>query len=271
MVRTQGADLDSALPASGEGERSSAPGTERTLAILELLSRSGDAGMTISEIARALELPNNSTSRVVETIQEFGYIERLSEGRRYVLTRKLLDIARPIVRDRSLAATAFELLCNLRDQTGETAQLIVRSQNRSVVIEQVASRQPVKVLGEIGFRVPMFSCAPGKAILAALPLAELEEYLSAVRLKQYTPTTHGTRESLLRELQRIRHCGYGVDLAEGVAGIHCVGAAILDTNGYPIAGLTVIGPSFRLREEHFEAVGAQCRACAAAIGRRLHP
>lgn len=248
---------------------SSAPGTERTLAILEVLSKAGHGGLTASEIARALNLPQNSTSRIVETIQEFGYIERRFEDRRYVLTRKLLDLARPSVGDKSLAACAFEPLCQLRDLTGETAQLLVRSQHKSVVIEQVASRQPVKVLGEIGFRVPLYSCAPGKAVLAALPASELQTFYKEVKLKRFTPTTHATRESLTRELETIRAQGYAVDLAEGLEGIHCVGAAITDAQGYPLAALTVIGPSFRLRTEHFETLGRQCIESAAAIQRRI--
>lgn len=248
---------------------SAAPGTERTLAILELLSKAGNAGLTASEIARALGLPHNSTCRIVETIQEFGYVERRFEDRRYVLTGKLLDLARPCVGDKSLAACAFEPLCQLRDKTGETAQLIVRSQNKSVVIEQVASRQPVKVLGEIGFRLPLYSCAPGKAILAALPPPELQSFFKEVKLKRFTPTTLATRETLTRDLEAIREKGYALDLSEGMEGIHCVGAAILDSKLFPIASITVIGPSFRLRPEHFAAAGQHCIDCATAIQRRI--
>ncbi|HYG73728.1 MAG TPA: IclR family transcriptional regulator [Planctomycetota bacterium] len=239
------------------------------MVILEHISRAGDVGLTVSEIARTLDLPHNSTCRIVDTLHEHGYIERREEDRRYFLTRKLLDLARPRVGDKSLAASAFEPLCRLRDLVGETAQLIVRSQNKSVVIDQVPSRQPVKVLGEVGFRVPLYSCAPGKAILAALPQSELDEFFRTVKLKQFTPTTLSTREKLTRELETIRACGYSLDRSEGMEGIHCVGAAVLDQNGYPLCGITVIGPAFRLREEHFSTVGHHCIEIAAEIQRRV--
>jgi DNA-binding IclR family transcriptional regulator len=255
--------------AENDQERSATPGAERTLAILELISRAGDAGMTVAEIARALELPNNSTSRIVDTLQEHNYVLRREEDRRYFLTGKLLDLARPRVGDKSLAACAFEALCKLRDQTGETAQLTVRSQHKAVVIEQVASRQPVKVLGEIGFRVPLYSCAPGKAMLAAVPKAELDEFFRAVKLKRFTPTTLSSREKLLDAFQDIRRNGYAIDLAEGMEGIHCVGSAIVDTYGYPVAAITVIGPAFRVSKDQFEALGKQCVEAAAEIQRRV--
>ena len=111
----------------------------------------------------------------------------------------------------------------LRDDTMETAQLLVRSSMKCVVLDQVMGLHPVKVMGEVGLRVPMFSCAPGKAILAHSPKAELAEWLSATRLKKYTKTTLTTKAALKEDLERTRKRGYAVDQAEGLEGIHCVG------------------------------------------------
>jgi len=71
------------------------------------------------------------------------------------------------------------------------------------------------------------------------------------------------------DLTTIRSLGYSLDRAEGLEGVHCVGAAVLDGNGYPVAAITVIGPAFRLREEHFAAIGGQCLAAAQTIRNRL--
>ncbi len=249
-------------------ESAASPGTDRTLAILEVLSVHGHAGKTIAEIARSLDLPQNSVFRIVDTLHERGYVERDS-GRRYALTGKLLDLAKPKVGDKSLAACAFDALCELRDVSGETVQLAVRSQHRCVLIEQVASRQPVKVLGEIGLRIPLYSCAPGKAMLAALPAVELDEFFQHITLKRFTPTTLSTRKLLLADLAATRARGYSLDRAEGMEGIHCVGAVVLDGKDFPVAAVTVIGPSFRLKEAQFACLGQQCAAAAQSIRERL--
>lgn len=243
-------------------------GTDRTLAILEVLASHGHAGMTIAEIGRTLELPQNSVFRIVDTLHERGYVER-DDSRRYALTGKLLDLAKPKVGDKSLAACAFEALCELRDATGETVQLAVHSQYRCVLIEQVASRQPVKVLGEIGLRIPLYSCAPGKAMLAAFPQRQMDEFFQHITLKKFTPTTLSTKKALLADLAGIRERGYSLDRAEGMEGIHCVGAVVLDGNEFPAAAVTVIGPSFRLTESTFATVGKRCIAAANAIHQRL--
>lgn len=225
-------------------------------------------GMTIAEIGRSLEEPQNSVFRIVDTLHERGYVER-DDSRRYALTGKLLDLAKPKVGDKSLAACAFEALCELRDATGETAQLAVRSQHRCVLIEQAASRQPVKVLGEVRAAHSVVFLRSGKAMLAALPPHELSEFFQHITLKKFTATTLSTKRALLADLAATRERGYSLDRAEGMEGIHCVGAVVLDGNDFPVAAVTVIGPSFRLTESSFVSVGKRCIAAANAIRQRL--
>ena len=244
------------------------PGTDRTLAILELLG-CHQGGLTASEIARELGLPHNSVSRITETMHLRTWIYRREDDRRFTLTNRVADLTRPQINDKSLVVCAWESLKGLRDLSGETAQLVTFADQRALVLEQCESDQPIKVAGRIGMRVPAFSSAPGKAILAALPEEDLDSYLAAVTLKKFSPTTCSTRAKLLAELDRTRDRGYAVDRAEGLGGIHCVAAVILDNYHYPVAALTVIAPSFRLDEEHFAEIGQNCIDAAAEARREL--
>ena len=74
-----------------------APGRERTLAILELLGRHR-AGLSLTEIARELDLPVNSVFRITGTLHSRGYLQRREDDKRFVLTNKLFDLSRPVVR-----------------------------------------------------------------------------------------------------------------------------------------------------------------------------
>ena len=56
-------------------EEASAKGTERTLAILELLGRFRK-GQSSSEIARTLGLPVNTVGRITETMTKRGWLYR---------------------------------------------------------------------------------------------------------------------------------------------------------------------------------------------------
>jgi len=255
-------------PSIAMDDNSTAPGTERTLAILELLGRHR-AGLSLTEIARDLELPVNSVFRITATLHARGYLQRREDDKRFVLTNKLFDLSRPQVREKSLVVCALESLKWLRDETGETVQLLTSVNHKMTVLEQCISTQPIKVSSTVGLQVPMYSCAPGKAVLAYLPPPEIEAFFATVTLKQFTPNTLATRPKLESDLAKIRKRGYSLDLAEGLEGIQCVGAAILDEYRYPVAAITVMAPSFRLKRDRFEEVGRICLQAAENITRRL--
>ena len=167
-------------------EEVSARGTERTLAILEFLG-GFRKGKSISEIARGLNLPINSVSRITDTMTLRGWLYRKEDDRRFVLTNRVAELTRPQVNDRSLTLSSWQELKNLRDRSGETTQLVVMVDGKCTILEQCISTQAIKVSGEVGMRVPCYSCAPGKSILANLPNSEFKKYTDGVTLKKFTP------------------------------------------------------------------------------------
>lgn len=247
---------------------SPSPSTDRTLAILEALSENA-GGLTVAELTRVLEVPQNSVFRITATLHERGYLYRRESDRRFVLSNRLFDLARPKVNEKSLVVCAYEAMKALRDRCGETVQLLARSEAKVVVLEQVSGRHAVKVMGEVGLRVPLYSCAPGKAILSRLPEEEFESWLSGRRLKKFTATTLTTRKVLAADLALARERGYAIDLAEGIEGIHCVAAPILNDYEYPVAAVTLMAPAFRLAQDNFEERGNWCVETAAEIRDRL--
>lgn len=249
-------------------EEAASRGTERVLAILEYLG-SFDKGQSASEIARALSLPVNTVGRITETMCNRGWLYRREDDRRFVLTNRVADLTRPVVNDKSLTICSWDALRNLRDRTGETTQLVVMSDNKCLILEQCISDQPIKVSGKVGMRVPCYSCAPGKSILADLPKQELEEYLNHVTLKKFTPRTLTTIAALEKELEKVKESGFAVDLAEGLEGIHCVSAVILDDYQYPVGAITTIAPTFRLPEERFKEIGTHCLEAAREIKKKI--
>lgn len=251
-----------------ESSVSSSPSTDRTLDILEALSDHPN-GLSLTELVRATELPQNSVFRIANTLQARGYLHRREGDKRFSLSNKLFDLSRPKVNGKSLVVCAYEALKQLRDEAGETVQLMIRSGRKGVVLEQAPGTHPVKVMGEVGLQVPLYSCAPGKAILAWLPASELENWLESVTLKSFTPTTLAKRELLLADLAKTRERGYSLDLAEGLGGIHCVAAPVFNSHEYPIAAITVMAPIFRLPVENMDALGRQCQAAANRIRERL--
>jgi DNA-binding IclR family transcriptional regulator len=244
------------------------PGADRTLAIIELLLVNID-GMTIKALVDETGVAQNTASRIVQTLEMRDFVRKCVETKKYFITDKLFNMSSPRVGGKSLVVTAYDYMQELQESTGETVQILIKSNWKAVVLDQILGSHAVTVLGKVGLRVPLYSCAPGKAILARLSDDQLEVFFKENKLKQFTEFTLGTREKLMVEILEARETGYSVDREEGMQGIQCVAAPILDKRGKPFAAITVIGPKFRLTEDKFAELGKKCVQIAKSIENKL--
>ncbi len=258
-VRQTAEDLGGDLPA---------PTTAKTIAVIEAVGRKA-GGLTQAELVQQTGCSANLVFRVLSTLVTLGYMNRQEEDRRYVLTSRLLENCQPRSTDKSLVLCAHAAMQWLRDQSRETVQLMIRAGNKGLVLEQVLGLEAVQVMGRVGMQVPLYSCAPGKAILAALSEDELEQWLAATELKSFTENTKATRAALLDDLQRIRQRGYSEDREEGIEGIRCVAAPILDVYQRPVGALTVMSPTKRLPQRRFPEIGDWCSQAAERVRKEL--
>ncbi len=244
------------------------PTGAKTLALLGLLDEH-PAGLSAAEATRLSGITGNLVFRILKTFAFMGYAVQREDDKRYTLSNRLLDLSRPKVGDKSLVVCAQEVLRSLRDDLGETVQLVLESDGKALLLEQFHGIHPLQVIGRIGMRCPLYSCAPGKAILAFWGEARRNQWFEGRSLESFTPTTLSRREDLEGELERARLEGYAVDRAEGIEGIHCVAAPVLDEYGNPVAAITMIAPMARLPESRFGEVGRRSREAARQIEGRL--
>jgi IclR family acetate operon transcriptional repressor len=254
----------SRTPAEQDFDALPSPTCAKSLAVLEVVGRHA-AGITAARAARETGITPNLVFRILKTLAALGYCRQDAATKTYSLAGKLLDLAGPRSGDRSLVLTAHGPLCGLRDATGETAQLVIESDGKTLVLDQVQGIHALQVCGRVGMRAPLYSSAPGKAILAWWSEARRDEWFRGHTLKRFTPTTLTDRTQLQAELEASRARGYAIDRAEGLEGIHCVAAPILDVHGVPLAAVTIMAPVSRLPETAFAAAGAHCIAAARAI------
>ena len=240
------------------------PTCAKTLAVLELVGRH-PGGATAARVARESGITANLVFRILKTLVALGYCRQHADTKAYSLSGRLLELSGPKAGDRSLAVAAHETLRHLRDACGETVQLVIESAGKGVVLEQLRGSRPLQVCGEVGMRVPLYSCAPGKAILAWWSSERRAEWLRGRMLKRFTAATLTSRAALEQDLEASRARGYAIDRAEGIDGIHCVAAPVLDPHGRPLAAVTVMAPAARLPEAAFPAAGEHCLTAARAI------
>jgi IclR family transcriptional regulator, KDG regulon repressor len=248
-------------------QRALAPGTDRCLAILELLAGTRQ-GLGLSDIARRLGISKNMAFRVLHDLSARGYAFR-DEAKTYSLGRKLLALAVPRVDGRSLveeAAPEMRLLC---DACGEGVGLLVPVGGEAVLVHYLPARHPIRIIYELGVRIPLHANAPGKVLLAFASEAERAERLRLQDFKRFTARTITSATRLDAQCDVARRRGYAVDLAEELEGVHCAAAPVFDGAERLVAALVATGPMDRIPARRLPTLGRQVAACARRIGARL--
>ncbi len=240
---------------------------ERAILLLKEFSLSGPE-LGVTEASKRLGLHKSTVSRLLGTLERGGFVEQVSETRRYRLGLQLASLAGLAVTQLDLSAAARPYLVSLAAQSEETATLSVLDGDEAVNIDQVPGPHPVKDLGWIGRRLPLHASAGGKPLLASLPAEQLERWLQQP-LPAYTERTIVAPAALRRELQELLARGYVIVSEEYEPGLTAVGAPLYDYRQEIVASITISGPTFRLRPERLEAAARLIKDTAERISARL--
>jgi IclR family acetate operon transcriptional repressor len=240
------------------------------LKVVEELADAGESG--VSELARRTGVAKSTVQRCLLTLADAGWIVAVGPatdagGTRWRLSPAVHRLAAPtdLLDLRALAQPA---LLELRDAIGETVHLTMLEGRHVVLLDRVAGVGPVQVVLPIGHRVPAHAGATGKAILSALPAADLDALLTEP-LEALTERTIVDPDALRRELARIRRVGWATNSGEWDRGIVAVAASIV-VGGRPVGAVSVSTIPDRLPARRIDVVGPEvvraARGIAAAAG-----
>lgn len=129
--------------------------------------------------------------------------------------------------------------------------------NRDVV----HSTAPVRVMSVIGQRMPLTTTALGQAFMSRIPDDDLKQLIT---LLPVAPKSARQQAKLFAELETSRERGYAIDDEVNQPEVVCVGSAIIDVSGSPVAALSISGLAYRMRPRITE-VGPGCAAAANMI------
>ncbi|MGI9952537.1 IclR family transcriptional regulator [Moorellaceae bacterium AZ2] len=221
---------------------------DRALSILEALARA-EGPVMLSALSAELGLHISTVHRLLNTLARRGFVEQEPYQGRYRLGLKVFEIGNRALYTLDIRAVARPYLRELVEEFNETANLAVLDGSEVVYIDQVESKNMIKMLARPGTRGPAYCTGAGKVLLAALSPSQLEKFLAATPLKPYTPATITDPDQLKQELEKVRHQGFAVDKGELEEGVRCVAAPIKNHEQRVVAALSVSGPSSRITDE----------------------
>jgi DNA-binding IclR family transcriptional regulator len=230
-------------------------------------SATGPAG-SATALAEAVGLNRTTTWRILSTLEHEQLVRLDRETGWYTLGFGLLDLAGQAA-GTSLAQSARRVLQRVAAQTGETASLAVMRDGALTYVTEAGAGSVVSA-GWHGRSVALHATSTGKAFLAYCSDDEVRKLLTVTsrgRLPRYTDSTITSLSELTEALAQTRARGYGVCRGEFEASAWGVSAPVLNATGVPLAVVSIWGPSERLTDERFEALGEVAVDAAGEIGR----
>ena len=217
----------------------------------------------VSEIARRTGLAKSSTSRIVQDLVAFHFLERDGTGVRLGL--RVFELGETAARPRDLRKVALASMSDLRNAVNLTVHLAVLERGEVVYIEILPARGTPRLPSRVGGRMPAHATGVGKALLAYSDPVVVDEIVAA-GLSKVGPRTVTDALRLHRELTRIKATGIAYEREESGPGIACAAACIRGGSGEPVAAISAAGwdADFDVRR-----VGLAVQTAAMAISREV--
>lgn len=233
-------------------QHSTVRAVDRALEILLCFTRA-HGGMTLSDIAKQVNLHKSTVYRLLTSLQVKGFVRKDPESDKYHLGWSVLELLGSMNQTDELSSLALPEMTRLRDLTGETVSLYIVSEGHRLRIQAVESHEPVRNVATVGQIYPLFIGASGKVLLAYIGVETVEQVLNHSAMPP-----DFDRADLFKQLDAIRADGYAISIQERDAGAAALATPVFGKNQECVAALSVSGPMSRFTlakmHEHVDGV-----------------
>lgn len=219
---------------------------ERALGILDLFTPE-QPSRGVSEVSALLRLPRSTVYRTLRILERRQYLWQDPETKRFRLGSQAINLGWRALESIELRRVANPVMRRLFEATGETVILTVLSEDRtqSVCVERIDSRHQLRLILEIGRRIPLHAGASSKVLLAYLAREQVQKMIALRGLPAVNRNTITGPGRLEAHLLEIRRQGYALSFEETNEGAAGIAAPIFDRLGEIAGGLGIAGPMAR--------------------------
>jgi IclR family pca regulon transcriptional regulator len=206
-----------------------------------------NARLTLSDVARIVDLPRASARRALLTLETLGYIE--SNGRSFSLSPQVLTLARAYLASSPVPRVAQGFLENVSETLGESCSLSILHGDEVIYIARSTRKRIGSLHRDVGAHLPAHCTSMGRVLLAALPDAELDRFVASTRLQSFTPYTVTDAGELRAILEKARRNGYSLVDQELEIDLRSVAVPVQNADGRVIAGMNVSAQASRTHKK----------------------
>ena len=212
---------------------------EKGLKILALFGKDTPV-LTQSEVAKTLGLNMTSTYRYINTLVEMGYLEKDGKNKEIRPSLRCLLLCRNLMETTNQLRLIRDVVDRINAENNISIDVALAVDDS---LMRIYHREAVETLT---YSLPNLSknclhnTALGKAYLASLSAAELEERIASLSLVAKTDRTIVDRQRLREVIAVASKRGYAIAVEEYLPGVLAIGAPLRD----PVDGRGVGAVSF---------------------------
>ncbi|USX53988.1 IclR family transcriptional regulator [Lentzea sp. HUAS12] len=247
---------------------SRSPAVTRAIGVLEELSRRG-VPTRLADLARSLDLAKSTVANVCAALEDSHVVRRV-DGL-WALDYRVVEFGQSFLASTDIVAEFRRAAATLPTAHAETMLLAILDGTDVLYLARHDGTQPIRLASDIGRRMPAVVTALGKAMLAQLPPAQLEQRLAEVgELPVLTSRSHRSVESLKEDLEVTARRGYAMDDQQNTEGVSCFGVAV---PGGPSRSIAVSATllSARVTDQLREDIVADLTTLSRAVARVVKP
>jgi IclR family transcriptional regulator, acetate operon repressor len=169
---------------------------KRTLEVLEYFDEEHTA-VSVSEISRELDYPQSSTSILLKSLMNLGYLTYDESTRRYRPTARVALLGRGIRPYLFGEGTVMAALEEVSEKTGELVLLASRAGYLVHYIHTIQARNPLRMYLRTGTIRPLVGSAIGILFLHRMSNQEVEALLEKAEMRHEL-------DAVMKEVRKIR-------------------------------------------------------------------
>ncbi len=230
----------------------------KALDILFYLAKS-DSDVSLAKMSKETGMNKATALRYLAVLESRGVVEKRPGG--WSLGLALFELGSKVPVRALVVEKVRPIIERLARESGESSNLACLAGDSAIYLDRAEANRSLRMRSAPGDRLPLYCTGVGKAILSQLPEERIRAILGPNPLPKINESTLTEPEDVIREAQRAKELGYGVDREEYEIGLTCY-AMPLRLPGSDFAGaISISGPSARMRnpdsKEHFLALLAE--------------
>lgn len=225
-----------------------------------------------AQLAKMTGLPRASVFRMLQTLEQAGYVERVGEPGThpsYRLGVAVLRLGFEFLSSMELTEQGRPVLESLSDACGYSSHIVVRDGRDVVVVAKALGRLATFHAIAVGARLPAHATVLGRILLGGMSLEQIAQLYAGQDLQLFTKNTPRSPQELKALVDEATAAGHAVSQGGFESGISTVAAPVFNAEKQVIAAVSLTVLSAKIPEEKLPLLITQVREAAHILSWRL--